>query len=94
MNKTTIMLDPTSEQEPAQRQLLARPESLDGMTVGLLDISKPRGDVFLDQLEALLDGKGINVKRYTKPTFARVAPVDLKQRIADEVDVVVEGLAD
>ena len=94
MNETNIMLDPPSEQEPAQRQLLPRPESLDGLTVGLLDISKPRGDVFLDQLDALLSGKGITVKRYKKPTFARVAPVDLQQQIANEVDVVVEGLAD
>ncbi len=94
MNSKTVMLDPTSEQTPARRQLLPRPEKLDGLTVGLLDISKPRGDVFLDQLDKMLRGKGITVKRYSKPTFTRVAPVDLKQRIADEVDVVVEGLAD
>ncbi|MBT3535660.1 MAG: hypothetical protein HN478_17395 [Rhodospirillaceae bacterium] len=94
MNDKRIMLDPTSEQEPARRQLLPRPESLDGLTVGLLDISKPRGDIFLDKLDALLSGKGITVKRYRKPTFTRVAPVDLKQQIASEVDVVVEGLAD
>lgn len=94
MNDRTIMLDPTSEQTPARRQLLPRPESLAGLTVGLLDISKPRGDVFLDQLDKLLRGKGIAVKRYAKPTFTRVAPVDLKQKIAAEVDVVVEGLAD
>ena len=94
MNDKRIMLDPTSEQEPARRQLLPRPESLDGLTVGLLDISKPRGDIFLGKLDALLSGKGITVKRYRKPTFTRVAPVDLKQQIASEVDVVVEGLAD
>ena len=94
MSDLTIMLDPTSEQTPARRQLLPRPESLTGLTVGLLDISKPRGDVFLDQLDKLLSGKGITVKRYSKPTFTRVAPVDLKQLIASEVDVVVEGLAD
>ena len=89
-----VLLDPTSEQEPARRQLLSRPESLAGLTVGLLDISKPRGDVFLDMLDELLREKDIQVKRYRKPTFTRVAPVDLKQQIADEVDVVVEGLAD
>ena len=94
MSTRRVMLDPTSEQQPAQRQLLPRPESLAGLTVGLLDISKPRGDVFLDKLDELLSGKGIAVKRYRKPTFTRVAPVDLKQRIAEEVDVVVEGLAD
>lgn len=94
MTETRIMLDPTSEQTPARRQLLPRPESLEGLTVGLLDISKPRGDIFLDQLDKLLSEKGIAVKRYSKPTFTRVAPVDLKQQIAEEVDVVVEGLAD
>ena len=94
MSTRRVMLDPTSEQQPARRQLLPRPESLAGLTVGLLDISKPRGDVFLDKLDEMLSEKGIAVKRYSKPTFTRVAPVDLKQRIAEEVDVVVEGLAD
>ena len=42
------VLDPTSELNPSQRQILARPTSLEGLTVGLLDISKARGDVFLD----------------------------------------------
>ena len=94
MSTRRVILDPTSERQPARRQLLTRPESLTGLTVGLLDISKPRGDIFLDKLDELLSGKGIAVKRYRKPTFTRVAPVDLKQRIAEEVDVVVEGLAD
>ena len=43
-----ILLDPTSERAPGQRARLPRLESLDGKTVGLLDISKPRGDLFLD----------------------------------------------
>ena len=41
----------------------ARLESLDGRTVGLLDISKPRGDVFLDRIEAVTD--------YEAPEFGR-----------------------
>ena len=45
-------------------------------------------------LGLLLDDLGIEVKRYMKPTFARPAPTELSQRIAEEVDVVVEGLAD
>ncbi|HEY4333224.1 MAG TPA: UGSC family (seleno)protein, partial [Ilumatobacteraceae bacterium] len=43
-----IVLDPTSERHPAERTRCARPASLAGRTVGLLDISKARGDVFLD----------------------------------------------
>jgi len=94
MSDHTILLDPTSELNPAQRQRLARPETLEGLKVGLLDISKARGDVFLDRIAELLGERGIEVKRYQKPTFARPAPVDLSQQIAAEVDVVVEGLAD
>jgi hypothetical protein len=94
MSDTTILLDPTSELNPVRRQRLARPESLDGLKVGLLDISKARGDVFLDRIAELLGERGIQVKRYAKPTFARPAPTDLAQTIAAEVDVVIEGLAD
>ncbi|MGH8596125.1 MAG: UGSC family (seleno)protein, partial [Gammaproteobacteria bacterium] len=47
---TTILLDPTSEFMPAARAPRTKPRSLDGLTVGLLDISKARGDVFLNRL--------------------------------------------
>ena len=62
--------------------------------MGLLDISKARGNVLLDRLDELLSERGIEVKRYRKPTFARIAPTDLKQQIASECDLLVEGLAD
>ena len=48
------ILDPTNESRPARRELLARPDSIEGLTIGLLDIRKPRGDVFLDRIEHLL----------------------------------------
>lgn len=89
-----ILLDPTSELQPAIREGNARPASLQDKVVGLLDISKPRGDVFLDYLDMKFSEMGITVKRYRKPTHARVAPVDLKHQIVTECDVVVEGLAD
>ena len=88
------LLDPTSERTPTSRSRLPRPVTLDGLTIGLLDISKARGDVFLDQLAGLLEQRGINVKRYRKPTYTRVAPTDLQQTIATECDVVIEALAD
>ena len=89
-----IVLDPTSELNPAQRAPLPRLASLVGKTVGLLDISKPRGDVLLNRLEALFEGEGITVRRYKKPTMTRVAPLEVKQQIATECDAVVEALAD
>ena len=94
MTDRMTLLDPTSEQAPTKRPRKLPPASLAGATVGLLDISKARGDIFLDRLEELLRDKGIQVKRYKKPTFTRPAPVDLGQKIASEVDVVIEGLAD
>jgi hypothetical protein len=90
----TTILDPTSERNVVERERLARPATLDGLTVGLLDISKPRGDVFLDRIEERLVGIGATVKRYVKPTFAKPAPVDLRHQIATECQVVIEALAD
>jgi hypothetical protein len=94
MNDKRVLLDPTAESSPAKRERLPRRASLDALTVGLLDISKPRGDVFLDEVEARLLDQGLTVKRFQKPTFARVAPVELKQEISSQCDVVVEALAD
>lgn len=91
---STILLDPTSELQPATRQLNDRLSSLAGATVGLLDISKPRGKEFLDEVEAQLTELGAAVKRYVKPTFTRVAPIELSQQISVECDAVIEGLAD
>ena len=59
----TLILDPTSERRVATRELLRRPSSLDGKRIGLLDISKPRGDVFLDQIERRLSDVGALVTR-------------------------------
>ena len=90
----SVLLDPTSERQLAELTRCERPESLAGKTVGLLDISKPRGDVFLDRLEERLTEAGVTVRRYRKPTFAKPAPVDLRHEIATQCEVVIEALAD
>ena len=90
----TTVLDPTAELAPASRARSPRPDSLQGLTIGLLDISKPRGDVFLDRLEKRLLEPGWRVQRFAKPTFTKPAPIDLRQEIAMQCDVVIEALAD
>jgi hypothetical protein len=90
----SILLDPTSERVPAERERAARLASLDGKTIGLLDIAKARGDIFLDQLELRLVERGASVIRYAKPTFTKPAPIDLRHEIAEQCDAVVEALAD
>jgi len=91
----TIILDPTDEREPVERQVTARTGKVHGV-LGLLDIRKPRGDVLLDELESLLGASlpGVEIKRYAKPTFTKPCPDDLRRTIRDECDFVVEALAD
>lgn len=93
MSEITV-LDPTAENDPQQRQPLPRPTSLKGKTIGLLDIAKAQGKEFLDQVEKHLQKLDAKIIRYRKPTFTRTAPLELKQQIASECDVLIEGLAD
>jgi len=88
------LLDPTGERHPVARPRVVRPASLEGLTVGLLDISKPRGDVFLDHLDEVLSGRGVEVLRFRKPTYTKPAPADLRYEIRVKCDAVVEALAD
>ena len=93
-SNATLLLDPTGERSPATRERVARLDTLAGKTVGLLDISKPRGDLFLDTVEARLRDCGAEVLRFKKPTFTKPAPVDLRHEIATQCDAVIEALAD
>ena len=64
------LIDPTSELAPETRQPLPRLlASNTDVTVGLLDISKPKGDVFLNRVEDLLQQRGIKTcLLYTSPS--------------------------
>lgn len=92
---SVTILDPTDERVPVHRETTARTGVISGV-VGLLDISKPRGNVLLDELEALLAKRlpGVQLKRYQKPTFAKPCPDELRRRIKAECAYVVEALAD
>lgn len=94
MSVSRVVLDPTSERNPARIPRLPRLDSLAGRTIGLLDISKPRGDRFLDEIERRLSERGATVKRFSKPTFTKPAPLDLRQQIAASCEAVIEALAD
>lgn len=90
----TTLLDPTNERRVATMERVGRPQTLSGLTVGLLDISKARGDVFMDRLEERLSEIGADVRRFRKPTFTKPAPVDLRHEISMQCQVVIEALAD
>ena len=86
------VLDPTGELDTVERPLAPR----DGTPkrVAFVDIRKPRGDVFLDELEAVLAERGIEVLRTQKPTFTKPAPADVRREIARDCEAVIEALAD
>jgi hypothetical protein len=86
------ILDPTREAEPQTRRLAER--TTKPARIALVDIRKPRGDVFLDELERLLRERGHEVLREGKPTFTKPAPQDLRRDIAQRCDAVIEALAD
>ena len=90
----TTLLDPTSESTPGTRARAPRPSTLEGTTIGLLDITKARGDVFLDRVAENLEQRGLTVLRFAKPTFTKPAPIDLRHEISAKCDVVIEALAD
>ncbi len=90
-----VVLDPTAERDAAaSRPLAAAPDREERVRIALLDIRKPRGDVFLDELERLLRERGHEIERTAKPTFTRPAPADLRREIAERCDAVIEALAD
>ena len=93
-SETRLLLAPTSEARPTQRERIPRPEHLRGLHVGLLDISKARGYVFLDRIEEQLVERGATVERFSKPTFTKPAPTALLQDIASRCGAVIEALAD
>ena len=88
-------LDPT-DSVAVPRKTAARLATLEGKVITLLDISKAKGDHLLDRVEELLRERHRPkaIHRRKKPTFARPAPEDLRQKILEETEVLVEGLAD
>ncbi len=90
-----VLFDPTAPPSRRVARLAARPRSLEGKALGLLDIGKPRGDWFLESVGDLLaERHGLReVLFFQKPTYAKVAPPDLAGELARRCDVVVEALA-
>ena len=90
-----VVLDPTDEREPLGRRPAARPGALSG-PLGIIDISKARGDVFCDELERSIAERtaGLEIIRLRKPTFTRPAPPDLRDEVAARCKAVIQALAD
>lgn len=97
MAMTELLLDPTGMEEGAQDSTLSpRPVSLKGLTIGLLDNTKPNATLLLEEIGRLLQRRyGAGESRlYTKDYFGTPATDELLDRIAAEVDFVVTAVGD
>jgi hypothetical protein len=91
------IVNPFDETSRAKSKPAPRLSSLTGTRIGLLDISKTGGRVFLDRLEYLLKERFAvaEIVRVMKPTFTRPAPDAIIQKLLDaKCDAVIEALAD
>ncbi len=93
----TILVNPRDETKRERLYAAPRLDTLAGKTIGLLDISKPGGSIFLDHLERLLKERyGVRqVVREIKPTYTKPAPIEVIDRLLRaECHGVIEALAD
>ena len=92
----TRLYDPTAASASSHAKLATRVSTLQDKVIGLLDISKAKGNVFLDRLEARLHEqcRPRAILRRTKPTFARPAPEELRKELEQHCDLIIEALAD
>lgn len=90
------MRDPTAELSAVLRERTMPPDSLHGCTIGLLSISKERSAEYLDTVQDQLTVQfpDASILRFEKPTHTKPAPEPVLQRVIENCDVVVVGLAD
>jgi hypothetical protein len=87
-------VSPFDERRRAAEPLAVRRKPLREASIALLDISKRRGDEFLDRVEERLRAEGAQPFRLTKEIFSKPASPEIIRRIANRGDLAVEGLAD
>ena len=87
-------VSPFDERSRVAEPLAPRRGDLRGARVALLDITKRRGDEFLDRVEELLHAQGAETFRVVKEIFSKPAAPEIIRRIANRGDLAVEGLAD
>ena len=91
------LLDPTGVDERTTDDTLApRPESIRGLTIGLLDNTKVNATQLLQEIGDVLTSRyGVGSTRmYTKDYFGTPVKEELLRTVAEECDVVVTAVGD
>src|SRR5699024_5555496 len=76
--------------------LAPRPTTYEGLTLGIVDNTKPNAAVLLEQLGGILQERyGFKeVRSYVKYYFGTPMKDDLRNQVAEECDVVVTAIGD
>ncbi len=90
------VLDPTNEPVKTRFHMARRPESLKGLTLGLIDNSKKNSDYLVKRISDRLReqyelGEDLMVR---KPSPSHAIPGDAAKDLAERVDLVVAGIGD
>lgn len=90
------LYDPTAAPTQNATSLADRVADLNGKVIGMLDISKPNGNYFLDRIAERIqaDYQPKQIIRTMKPTFTRPAPEEVRKELEQQCDIVIEALAD
>jgi hypothetical protein len=90
------IVDPASSSAAAARTLAVRPASLEGVTIALLDNSKPNAAVLLERVGALLAARGgaRAVRAWGKPGSSIAASPAIIEEIAGAARVALTASAD
>lgn len=90
------VLDPTSHPVPRHAVLAARPNSLEGATIGLLANGKHNSEELLEMVgEVLADRyEFAAVVPMNKGNASRPCPEDILRELAEQCDVVITASGD
>ncbi|HTY79843.1 MAG TPA: hypothetical protein VMI34_18600 [Candidatus Bathyarchaeia archaeon] len=90
------IVDPASSSAAAVKALAPRPRSLEGVTIALLDNSKPNAAVLLERVGALLAARGgvRAVRGWGKPGSSIGASPAVLEEIAGAARVALTASAD
>ncbi|MCY4383910.1 MAG: hypothetical protein OXE44_12245 [Nitrospinae bacterium] len=90
-----LVYEPVAEAPGASAVMAARPESLNGKSVGLINNTKDFTDEIFDVMGAALEEQfpGVRVVRYRKESVSGASPA-LMEQVEGECDAVVSALGD
>jgi len=90
------IVDPIGSSAAEARTLAVRPRTLEGVTIALLDNSKPNAGVLLERLGALLATRGgaRAVRAWSKPGASTGATAAVLEEIAAAARVALTASAD